>query len=167
MMFSNKAVVKLIVAIELLFVVSTTIHAADTIYQDTFTGTGINLNGTIPDVSLNNNAWAAGPNIKDNGTLTGTAFSAFLPFQPQPDTIYTLSAELKAISTTANNANWIALGFTQTQSSLTARWSDAPGQPVAWALSRSNMPGTNFDTSFLGFGAAPPAPTAGNVAAPT
>ena len=154
-------------ALVVLFATSMT-RAVDTIYQDSFTGTGVNLNGTVPDISLNGNVWAAGANIKDTGALSGGAFSAFLPFQPQPDTIYTLSAELKALSTTAGNNNWVALGFSQTQSSLTARWSDAPAQPVAWALSRSNTPtaGT-FDTSFLAFGAAAPAPTAGSLAAPT
>src|SRR3954451_9801701 len=164
MMFNRKAGVKLIVAFVLVFVYSTATNA-DTVYQDTFTGTGISLNGTVPDVSLNNNAWLSSTAIKDNGTLTGGVFTALLPFVPQPDTIYTLSAKLNALSTTAGNNQWIGLGFTQLQPPLTARWLEA-GQPVAWALSRTNT-GTQTDTSFLGLAASPGSATGGTVASTT
>jgi autotransporter-associated beta strand protein len=165
MMSNSKAFVTLAAAIVLLFAQLRTIRAADTIYQDSFTGTGINLNGTIPDVSLNNNAWLAGANIKDNGTLTGGVFSAMLPFQPQPDTIYTLSATLNGQSTTANNNQWVGLGFTQLQPTLTARWLET-GQPVAWAMSRTNTANMT-DSSFLGFAASPGAATGGGAASTT
>jgi len=166
MMSHGQAVLRFAVCALMVFGATSMTRAVDIIYQDTFTGTGINLNGTVPDISLNGNTWAAGANIKDNGTLTGGAFSAFLPFQPQPDTIYTLSAELKAESTTANNNNWLALGFSQTAAPLAGRWIDAGGQPVAWALSRSNTAAAGqVDQSFQGFGAAAPGVTAGGVAA--
>src|SRR5262245_38089498 len=158
MMLNCKAVATLVAAIGVLFVGTTTLRAVDIVYQDNFDGDNSGLNGRTPNVTLNSNTWAAGPNIHRNGTLgAGTpGFSAFLPFSPQPDTVYTLSANLNALSTTAGNNNWLALGFSQTQSGLGVRWSDAPGTPIAWALSRSNQPtaGT-LDTSFLGFGATP------------
>src|SRR5215813_12419514 len=99
-MVNGKAVGRLVTAIGLLFVGSTTIRAVDVVYQDNFDGDSSGLSGRVPNVSLNNNVWTAGTNVKRNGTIGagGTGFSAFLPFSPQPDTIYTLSATLNALS---------------------------------------------------------------------
>src|SRR5690606_17669341 len=84
---------------------------AQVIYQDDFSGSGNPLHGTTPDVSATGASWQAGSTILDNGSIGAAAFTAILPFQPQPNLVYTLSADLNTISATPNNANWLALGF--------------------------------------------------------
>lgn len=146
----------------------TSVVNADTVYQDSFTGTGVNLSGTTPDITTNSATWLAGSAAKDNGTLTGGAFSAVLPFQPQPGNLYTLSATMVVTPQgAAVDTDWIALGFAQTlPSNLNARWLANNGQPVGWAISRASNSNLT-DSSFAGFGAAVPGDTAGTVNATT
>jgi autotransporter-associated beta strand protein len=124
--------------------------AQTTVYFDDFSGGGAALNGTTPDTSLGGAAWAAGAAILDNGSIGAATFTAVLPFQPQPNFIYSLSADINTNSATAGNNNWTGIGFTQVQQpNLAARWLET-GQPALWAMSRSNTAALP-DQSFLGF----------------
>src|SRR5690606_37364502 len=107
--------------------------------------------GTTPNVSATGAAWQAGSTILDNGSIGAAAFTAVLPFQPQPNFVYTLSADINTVSGSAGvNNNWIGLGFTQVQQpNLNLRWLET-GQPALWAMSRSDT-AAQADQSFLGF----------------
>jgi autotransporter-associated beta strand protein len=137
-----------------------------TIYSDDFSGLSTaTLNGTTPDVSATGANWAAGAGLRANGSTTA-AYSAVLPFSPQPNRVYTLSAMLNSqAASAAANENWTGLGFLQVvPPNLAARFIDS-AQPALWAMSRSNTAAGN-DQSFLGFGGLPQAATTGGVNGP-
>jgi autotransporter-associated beta strand protein len=124
------------------------------IYQDDFSGSGGALHGTTPDVSATGATWRSGSFLADNGVVGSGAFTAQLPFIPQPNLVYTLSVDLNAVSEggVANNTNWLAAGFSLLESNnLEARFLET-SQPALWALSRSDTsPPAERDTSFLGY----------------
>lgn len=125
------------------------------IYQDDFSGSGNPLHGTTPDVSTTGATWLSGSNLMDNGVVGAGTFTAQLPFIPQPNLVYTLSADLNAVSAggAANNNTWLALGFTLSESNNVEGRFLETSQPALWALSRSDTsPAADRDSSFLGYG---------------
>lgn len=80
-----------------------------TIYSDSFSGSGNQLNGT--PVEVGGQTWSANLGWQDNGIATGGYNgSAVLPFTPVANMVYTLSADLKNWPG-AVSPYWIGLGF--------------------------------------------------------
>ncbi|MFA5206720.1 MAG: hypothetical protein WC708_20160 [Lentisphaeria bacterium] len=97
---------------------------AGIIYYDTFTAADYSkLNGHTPNITTNGASWLGTGDILGGWARDGVAGqSAYLPFTPASDTVYTLSAVLKAPGTATNQ--WIACGFSTTP--------DLASQGVAW-----------------------------------
>jgi autotransporter-associated beta strand protein len=164
-MVHPKAGLGVVVSCALIVSSFTAAYGQTTIYSDDFSGLSTSpLNGTTPDVTADDATWVAGNGLRANGSTTAV-YTAALPFQPQPNRIYNLSAILNSLSTTANDNNWTGLGFLQVlPSNLAANFNNAQTQPALWAMSRSNMAQTTqFDQSFLGYAGSPPGATANGV----
>ncbi|MFK7789140.1 MAG: PEP-CTERM sorting domain-containing protein [Phycisphaeraceae bacterium] len=100
-------------------------HADTVIAFEDFSGTGVELDGTAPDIGIGTGNWDsglgiftdAGSIIGADGTNNGGAAtregSAVLDFTPQNGTIY----ELEATITNTGSA-WVAIGFSDTKNKL-------------------------------------------------
>lgn len=85
------------------------IVSAATIFEDTFTGDGSDLDGKVPTTTTGVTAWQASSEFDRDGTVSGGAGSATLTFAPSDGLVYTLDATVTGISGTTND--WIAVGF--------------------------------------------------------
>jgi hypothetical protein len=123
---------------------------AATIFSHDFSGSSTtNLNGTAVDVGTGN--WVAASVFKQNGAVSGGSGSATLAFTPQQNTEYQLDARITGVT---GNANWIALGFANGQSTGTTtndRFVTNNVVGSAWMLFRGDN-GTSLNTAFLGNG---------------
>lgn len=161
-------------ALSCFLIVAPSIHPATsqaqtTIFSDDFSGSGLPLNGTTPDITTNGEVWEAGNAFFDDGTADSPIAAspdgqaAHLDFTPISGAIYT--AEATVVNT---NPNWIAFGFLPddpttadwTVQSFAVRHSNAPG--YAWMLTRNNASANNQE-GFLGGGTAGAQPWNGNV----
>jgi hypothetical protein len=130
--------------------------AVETIYSDNFDGSaGADLNGLPPDTRPGTEVWVAGSDFDADGTVTWDSVvygdSAYLPFVPASGYVYTLSATIQAGSE-VNDSNWIAIGFTQSNSNPKARfYNDASNSPIYWMLSRTTASNL-YDQDFTGPG---------------
>lgn len=121
-----------------------TMATAAVIYQDSFTRTGA-LNGTSPDVvNVPAATWTANGTITTNGSIAINPGStaAFLPFTPATGVVYTLSADLNAVS-----GDWGAFGFSGT-SNTAGLWHVANPTASAWMLERADR--VSGDAFFAG-----------------
>ncbi len=129
-------------------------------YYDDFDGSaGVDLNGSTPDITTDDEVWVAGSDFDRDGTVTwnnaGMGDSAYLPFVPENGYIYELSAILDSHPSpyrgTQGYNDWMALGFTQSNTNPESRFFDDNGTrtPVYWILSRTDMSNSN-DQTFVG-----------------
>ncbi|TWT97634.1 hypothetical protein Pla108_17860 [Botrimarina colliarenosi] len=126
--------------------------AQETLYADSFSGTGP-LNGVLVESGgLQNGsvAWGASSAFNADGTINGAdEGGAYLPFQPLVNSVYTLS-----MNVTNTTDRWIALGFTRDAigapgaSDLNDRMSNET-EGIAWMLYRNNG-AANAVESFAG-----------------
>jgi hypothetical protein len=133
----------------LMFVAIGSAAWAEIIYYDDFDGpSGVDLNGTMPDITTGNATWQAGQYVDADGTLcdsvAGNMFTAALPFTPSIGKIYELSV------TVDNNGDWVGIGFLS-GISLETRILD--NSPMLWALVRGSGSGAR-DQAFVGPGTA-------------
>lgn len=121
----------------------------NTIYEDAFTGTG-DLHGTFPGVAgarswiaATNGAWTTdGTEAVANTTASA---NAYLPFVPQTNKLYTLSADIECTA-----GNWLAMGFANS-ANTGINWQNSPNSPVGWYLIRPNF-SANDNQVFVGAG---------------
>lgn len=103
---------------------------AEVLFTEVFNGSGSALNGKVTTTGAG--VWSANSIVTDNGVLTANAGAAILPFNPEPNHIYTLSMKVNYVGVTA----WIALGFT------TATVVSTPGGSTTQdRFSNANVPG--------------------------
>ncbi|WP_425400442.1 beta strand repeat-containing protein [Aeoliella sp.] len=129
-----------------------TAQAQETVYFDDFSGGAVGLHGTTPDVSLTGGSWTAGAGIQADGTVltSPSRFTALLPFTPEPNFVYSLSADIVTANTASNN--WLAIGFAENSpANLDERFISNGANPHLWMISRAGM-STSNDSSFLGPG---------------
>jgi regulation of enolase protein 1 (concanavalin A-like superfamily) len=131
----------------LLFTVSPAAQAG-ILYYDNFDGpAGVDLAGTIPDVSFNSAPWQAGAWINADGTYGGGAsgqmFTAALPFTPIIGAAYELSAVVD------NQGDWVGIAFLNAAGNVDTRIND--NAPMLWALARPSG-ATTKDQAFIGPG---------------
>jgi hypothetical protein len=143
------------------FLVAST-SQAENIYYDNFDGpAGMELNGSIPDVTSGGETWVAGGNFSADGTITfdnsSMGDSAYLPFVPQDGYIYELSAKIDSRPSSYRGSagvnDWIALGFTLYNESPELRFFDDSGvanSPVYWGMTRTNECTLQQDQTFIG-----------------
>jgi hypothetical protein len=120
--------------------------ASTNVYGDNFTGSG-SLNGRMPDSAGAPNQWIAAPTWTVSGAQTAATapyISAWLPFVPQPNRVYTLSA---TIGVAGNDGDWIALGFYDGSPALPGYVLSDP--IVGWMLHR-NIQTAYSDSYFIG-----------------
>jgi hypothetical protein len=135
--------------------------AVITIYTDDFSGLSTtNLNGQPPDTRPSTETWASSTtqftNWKADGSIaagnTGNPDSlsnAFLPFEPEAGTVYTLSADLNI----TNGGDWFALGFASTNTTTNNFFSNSTGDGSPWMLLRGAPDNGNWIVTFPGPGA--------------
>lgn len=116
---------KIITATALTTSLTAAVHAETIIAFEDFAGTGVDLNGTAPDIGIGTGNWQSGPGIftdageiigADGTTNGGTATregSAVLDFTPVDGTIY----ELEAVITNPGGA-WVGVGFSDSANQL-------------------------------------------------
>jgi hypothetical protein len=137
---------------------STMAHSG-VLFRDDFDGAGP-LNGTRPDVTLNDAKWMAVSSPSKFGadggfegagetTAPNRGGSATLAFTPVDGVVYTLEASLRGVKTTGA---WIALGFADGQSSMGGkrrRFADGEVSGRAWMLARDGKE-SRPNQAFLG-----------------
>ena len=135
---------------------------AGLIYEENFGGLATAaLNGKQPDTDNTvggADAWLAYPNYKQDGTTPSDNVSqgAWLPFQPDPYNLYTLSASFRGVGQTGTgtSVSWFALGFAKglpTAASAASpsgqnRLNEGATLGRAWELFRPNNPTTPTDS---------------------
>ena len=139
-------------------------EVTNTVYYDTFSRTGL-LKGSTPSPADTGNAtwYAYNELITTNSALAVTNAAppyynnAFLPFTPQLNNIYTLSAN---IYTLTGGNNWLAMGYAE--SATTNSYYGSASVGAGWLLQRANDsqvqtfsgPGTAGLNNFSGPGTA-------------
>ena len=130
------------------------------LFQDDFSGTSADLNGTTPDITQAGATWAADGAYNADGTVvdsqrTGTLnnYNARLALgnlindnRGNEDAIYTLDATFEVTGDSGDSAKWQALGFFFEDSSKNFANGSVPG--TSWMLRRYN----NDIQAFLGPG---------------
>ena len=136
----------------------------NTVYSDTFSRTG-HLNGSTPSPTDTSNAtWYAFSQLITTGSALAVTNgsppyynNAFLPFAPQPNNIYTLSANIYGnYDISGSNVWWLAMGYSQ--SATTNSYYGGGNVGAGWLLQRANNsqvqvfdgPGTANATSISG-----------------
>jgi hypothetical protein len=138
--------------------------SASIIYQDSFTGGTVNLDGTAPSVDHGTstvwtaggtngpgNGAGAGVGWQDNGStsFTGNSGGAYLSFTPSSGNIYTLTAGIDPTS-----GNWLAIGFVKSPNTTNPVYGSSA---YAWALITPSSgggvfyPGPDLTNNGVGF----------------
>lgn len=119
--------------------------SAGLIYQDSFARTG-DLNGSMPSpVDSGSATWTASSNkfAVSNGSVavsapgSGNGANAYLPLSVTAPGVYTLSATLTPTAN-AGDTDWLALGFTATNTNTTTGFQNVPPNPQLWVIYREN-----------------------------
>lgn len=108
------------------------------LFQDAFDGTGA-LHQSLPATALGNARWTSAPLFGADGGLPSGRGSATLPFEPVDGVIYTLEAEFRDVATPRDEDGWVALGFSDGQSTGTEtgdRFAQGTVLGRAWMLMR-------------------------------
>jgi len=123
---------------------------AATFFYDDFGGGTVNLNGTMPDITLGGATWVASPDFKASGAFAATAGgSATLAFIPVSGRIYTLDCSLSGVS---GDSDWFALGFASGQSTTSGsndRFIQVNVIGKAWMFIRGDA-SVNANFAYLG-----------------
>jgi hypothetical protein len=121
---------------------------AGVIYYDDFSGSGAaNLNGTAPDIAPGAQTWTAHTTWKADGSKSaGGRVNAWLPFNPQPDHVYTVSLDVNP--KISGSSDWFSLGFSNGNS--TSNWHTSADQVFAWLLNREDDTSGSVVQTFLG-----------------
>ncbi|HZM01603.1 MAG TPA: hypothetical protein VFC44_01145, partial [Candidatus Saccharimonadales bacterium] len=118
----------------------------NTIYQDTFSRTGLLVGSSPSPVNTGNAVWVGAPAFATDGSEVnmtpgtvqgGTYPNAYLPFSPQVGHVYTLSCDIEALT---GAAQWLAFGFAETP--ITNNYYAAATGGADWLLTRGN--GTQY-----------------------
>ena len=118
----------------------------NTIYQDTFSRTGVLVGSSPSPVNTGNANWVGAPAFSTDGSevnmtpgtaQAGTYPNAYLPFTPQVGHVYTLTCNIEALT---GAAQWLAFGFAETP--ITNNYYAAATGGVDWILTRGN--GTQY-----------------------
>ena len=129
--------------------------SAVVIFQDDFSGGAGDLNGLAPTTRPGSETWTAAPIFNADGSVDRPASinqgSMTLPFVPQNGFIYNLDASLTGVN---GNGNWLALGFSNGQSSdgVSDRFITDDVVGIAWMLLRGDT-SSNTNQVHLGTGA--------------
>lgn len=126
---------------------------AETVYSDTFSGTGGGIDGTTPASrgGVGTQAWIASPGLALSGSssLVSTSrtgdFGGFLPFVPSAGYTYTFTLTIGADNTGQTNDNFAEFGFAKL--AATSNQFDSPAVTgYAWWLQRNvaGLGGNNF-----------------------
>ncbi len=121
-----------------------------TIFSHTFDGGAGSLDGTPVDTGTG--SWVAANVVNANGVFATNPGSATLAFTPSNGFEYTLDARILNVT---GDANWVALGFANGQSTVAANTDRFITENVvgtAWMLFRGNN-GTNANVAQNGTGA--------------
>lgn len=127
---------------------SNSLAGATLIYSNAFDGGAVNITNTPPDLAgslyggTNNAVWREAIGIHDtnayyaNGVIgSAQANSLLLPFKPQTNYVYTVTA---TVTFTGNPGNWVGLGFAQSNAlynvSSGGRFTDANVNGFDWAI---------------------------------
>lgn len=116
------------------------------IYSDDFSGSGSTvLAGLAPDIRPGSETWIASSNSPTwlaNGAITGggLARNAWLPFVPQSGEVYRLSLSIDVTNNTLGN--WMALGFSPSNTTEQAFGANANAAP--WVFKRGPNGGTAY-----------------------
>jgi ferric-dicitrate binding protein FerR (iron transport regulator) len=89
------------------------------LFRESFDGTGP-LNRRVPKISMGGAGWTAAQVFSSEGKISPGMASATLPFEPVDGVIYALEAEFRDVTTPPDQDAWVALGFTNGQSTLTS-----------------------------------------------
>ena len=112
---------------------STQAQVTTTLYSDDFDGDGLlDLSGTTPDITVDANVWESGSTVfKNDGTVDGGSAQSgvWLPFTPEPDNVYTLTA---TIDSQEAEGNWISLGFSREAAAVDDRAVDIASTATLW-----------------------------------
>ncbi|MEZ5302010.1 MAG: PEP-CTERM sorting domain-containing protein [Verrucomicrobiales bacterium] len=125
------------------------------IFSDDFSGTGgTDLNGSLPDVTTGGAAWVAAPVFNQDGEIDPGPGSATLAFTPANGLIYTLDVSMTGLvySGSGNTADWLAIGFSEGQSTAAdtnSRFITTTVIGKIWMLSRGDQ-ATGDNQAFLG-----------------
>ena len=149
---------------------TTTVHAQNVLYQHNFDGSAAAALHTLaPDVNNNGGGttWVtrtdtglrSGTGLKwfDDGTISATpggSGAASLGFRPIAGNIYTLTARISGITSSASPDNWFAMGFASGQATGQGAGAEFYGNPnlpdqlsgQPWMLFRSPASGLTNQT---------------------
>lgn len=119
------------------------------IYQESFSGTGIALNGTAEDQQ--GVLWSANNFVNDNGSINGAnEGSALLPFSPLVNQTYSVTLDV-----TNPTDRWIGLGFARDPlafpgTSFTNDRLSNETEGIAWMLYRDHASDPTQDIQLFG-----------------
>lgn len=122
------------------------------LFDERFDGGGA-LNGHSPKSLATGQVWTAAKLFSADGQIRGGRGSATLPFQPHDGMIYTLEAEFRGIQCKEGTPTWVALGFSNGQSTKTGTYDRFLfGNVVAraWMLSYGSASGHENQTHLNG-----------------
>lgn len=105
------------------------------LFEDDFSEEGGELDGAMPDVTVDSTRWVSSPAFNRDGTTNSSKGSASLAFTPFDGTIYTLDATVTA--TSGPSEDWIGMGFGRALSARLPRIGSGGMAGNVWMLHRA------------------------------